>query len=62
MVLVTCSRFRRWRIAEQQISNECTDRDREHDPAVVCHEEKPDSALASHHCALTDDRWDRVLT
>lgn len=57
MASVTCSAFFDAASAEHQVANEGANPDCEHDPAIVCHEEKPVliSALISYGrtCKLT---------
>jgi hypothetical protein len=38
---MTSNRFGRRTLAEHEVSNKRADRDREHDPAVVRHEQQP---------------------
>ncbi len=41
--LMTSSALRCGRVAEEQVAKESAESHSEHDPAIVCHEEQPDS-------------------
>ena len=43
---VACSALSGTRVAERQIANKSSDTHSQHDPAVVCHEQKPQSQVS----------------